>query len=212
MGSVDDGYVCSSKTMKRAWKRRPEDFKRRILYYHGSLDRALLLKKELEWLSLIKVEELSKRYYNVVRSASGWHSYEEMKKCFGSADHKKKISEASKKYWSDPANREAARHRRLGKKDSPETIAKRKKWWAENDDPRDMTAANKKAWANDDGSRSARQSELFSGENNISKREEVRAKQSASAKKRSSDPEWAARQGYLMREARIAKGQIKTAT
>lgn len=30
-GSPEDGYICSSKTMKAAWKERPEDFTRKII-------------------------------------------------------------------------------------------------------------------------------------------------------------------------------------
>ena len=30
-GTVDDGYICSSNRMRKAYKRRPQDFKRRIL-------------------------------------------------------------------------------------------------------------------------------------------------------------------------------------
>lgn len=50
--------------MKHAYKRRPQDFKRRILsrIYTNQQD---LLKEEYRWLQMIKPEELHKRYYNL---------------------------------------------------------------------------------------------------------------------------------------------------
>jgi len=63
-GCIDDGYVCSSSNMKSAYKRRPNDFKRKILIkiYTNKKD---LLEEEYKWLSKIKKEELGKRYYNL---------------------------------------------------------------------------------------------------------------------------------------------------
>jgi hypothetical protein len=58
-GSTDDGYVCSSKWMKRAYKRRPSDFKRRIIYWQTTPDRKELLETEQRWLSLIAALETS---------------------------------------------------------------------------------------------------------------------------------------------------------
>lgn len=63
-GTLDDGYVCSSKWMKQAYVRRPEDFKRRILQ-KISTNRTDLNEAERQWGLLIKKEELSKRYYNL---------------------------------------------------------------------------------------------------------------------------------------------------
>lgn len=63
-GSEDDGYICSSKWMKDSYKRRPDDFKRRVLsrVYTNKKD---LLEEEFRWLSMIKKEELHHRYYNL---------------------------------------------------------------------------------------------------------------------------------------------------
>jgi len=73
-GTEDDGYVCSSFWMKRAYKLRPEDFRRRILFRID--DRILLRQKEEEWLRLIKPEELKERYYNLSLGGTGhWVSY-----------------------------------------------------------------------------------------------------------------------------------------
>jgi hypothetical protein len=63
-GTENDGYICSSQWMKQGYFYRPQDFKRRILarIYTSKKD---LLNEEYRWLSLIKDEELGKRYYNL---------------------------------------------------------------------------------------------------------------------------------------------------
>lgn len=63
-GKEDDGYICSSPWMKKGYKRRPEDFKRRILsrVYTNKKD---LLEEEYKWLSKIKNDDLGKKYYNL---------------------------------------------------------------------------------------------------------------------------------------------------
>lgn len=86
-GTKDDGYICSSRIMRRAYKRRPDDFKRRILVkiYTNKKD---LLKEEYRWLSMIDKEKtFSKnnrtdysnvRYYNIrIASQEMWWSTEE---------------------------------------------------------------------------------------------------------------------------------------
>ncbi len=62
-GTEDDGYVCSSTWMRQAYKHRPGDFKRKILerVYSSRKDTFL---SEGKWLSLIRDEELGKKYYN----------------------------------------------------------------------------------------------------------------------------------------------------
>ena len=56
-GTENDGYVCSSTWMKKAYKRRPEDFKKKIIK-RVYTTRKELLDEEYKWLSLIKEEEL----------------------------------------------------------------------------------------------------------------------------------------------------------
>lgn len=63
-GYENDGYICSSSWMKQGYKRRPDDFKRKILSRIYS-NRADLLDEEYSWLSKIKQEELGVRYYNL---------------------------------------------------------------------------------------------------------------------------------------------------
>lgn len=80
-GSTDDSYICSSPWMKAAYKRRPEDFKRRILNTNIST-RKELFEQELHWLSMIKKSEIrpyakTPRYYNLSLSNGHWILSEE---------------------------------------------------------------------------------------------------------------------------------------
>ena len=79
IGDIEDGYTSSSKMFLKSYKKRPTDFKRRILYYHNS-DHKTLLEKEQFYLDKIKFNELwSKeniklntcKYYNIKPIASG---------------------------------------------------------------------------------------------------------------------------------------------
>ena len=63
-GREDDGYLCSSKRMRDAYRRRPQDFKRRILKRVYDSKENLLLEEHLV-LSKIKNKELGKKYYNL---------------------------------------------------------------------------------------------------------------------------------------------------
>ena len=75
-GNENDGYVCSSPWMKKGFKHRPEDFRRRILsrVYTNKQD---LLEEEYRWLSKIKKEELGERYYNLHNHHFGHWSTDE---------------------------------------------------------------------------------------------------------------------------------------
>lgn len=61
-GTENDGYICSSTRMLKAYNIRPNDFKRRIV--KKGIKRNDLLTEEYRWLSMIKDEELNDRYYN----------------------------------------------------------------------------------------------------------------------------------------------------
>ena len=71
-GTETDGYLCSSNRMRDAHRRRPNDFKRRILNRIYS-NREFLMKKEYYWLSYIKSDELGKKYYNLTNSFHFYH-------------------------------------------------------------------------------------------------------------------------------------------
>lgn len=75
-GRETDGYICSSRWMRNAFKRRPEDFKRRILET-GITDRVMLLEREYEWLRQIDKSELGSKYYNLYNHHFGHWSSDE---------------------------------------------------------------------------------------------------------------------------------------
>jgi hypothetical protein len=90
-GTEDDGYICSSKWMRKAYNRRPHDFKRRIIsrVIEGRGD---LLQEEYRWLQLISDNEIGSRYYNLTKHLNGhWVTDEEKRLTIG-----KKISKANK--------------------------------------------------------------------------------------------------------------------
>lgn len=90
-GDEDDGYICSSSWMKRAYKLRPLDFKRRILS-RVVTNRTDLLKEEQRWFDMIKPEEIKIRYYNLNLVAHAvWHTLEESRLSVG-----EKISRSKK--------------------------------------------------------------------------------------------------------------------
>src|SRR5574337_378863 len=66
-GNEDDRYICSSNRMRDAYKRRPQDFRRRIIQRLVDVPRAKLLDAEHNWLQMIRDDELDHRYYNHTR-------------------------------------------------------------------------------------------------------------------------------------------------
>lgn len=113
-GREDDGYVCSSRWMRNAYKIRPNDFKRRILA-RVEESRQALLHEEQRWLFMIKPEELKVRYYNAARCASGWRTLG-MKK---TDEHKRKISDALKGRKHSEERRRNISNAQRGKKRGP---------------------------------------------------------------------------------------------
>jgi hypothetical protein len=63
-GHYNDGYVCSSTWMRDARRKRPNDFKRRILETIPT-NREDLLIAEQKWLDKIRPEKFRNRYYNI---------------------------------------------------------------------------------------------------------------------------------------------------
>lgn len=78
-GHEDDGYVCSSRWMKKAYKIRPDDFRRRIIA-RGFTDKASMFAEEYKFLARIKPEEIKVRYYNLhIAMKTHWSSTPEAK-------------------------------------------------------------------------------------------------------------------------------------
>jgi hypothetical protein len=85
--------------MRQSYKRRPSDFKRRII--KTNIDsKASLIAEEYKFLSMIKKEEFGTKYYNF-RNNAGLTSANTGKR--HSEESRKKMSEAQKKnptkYW-----------------------------------------------------------------------------------------------------------------
>lgn len=80
MGTLDDGYIGSNTRLQRAYKKRPETFKRRVLVFYYGEDSKELHTLEQKYLDMIKHEELhlkenltnnTTRYYNIKPNAAG---------------------------------------------------------------------------------------------------------------------------------------------
>jgi hypothetical protein len=115
-GTETDGYICSSNWMKISHKRRPEDFKRRILKTDIQ-NRKELLAEEYKFLQMIKKEELGKKYYNLHN-----HHFNHW-----SSDPEKiqNIKEKRKLYKPTPETLEKMRQANIGKKYSDEVNKKK---------------------------------------------------------------------------------------
>ena len=115
-GREDDGYICSSRWMRKAYRRRPQDFKRRIIS-RVIKGRGDLLQEEYKWLQLISDNEIGKKYYNLTKHLNGhWVTDEEKRLTISeklskankgnpSPNKGKTLSEETKKKVSDGTKR-----------------------------------------------------------------------------------------------------------
>jgi hypothetical protein len=80
-GAENDGYICSSHWMLRAYSRRPQDFKRRIIK-RNIQTKIEVFSIEQYFLSMIKKEEIKTRYYNLntTNAKNHWFGNEERTK------------------------------------------------------------------------------------------------------------------------------------
>lgn len=139
-GNINDGYVCSSVWMKKAYKNRPNDFKRRILKTDISTRKETYIEEQ-KYLNMIKPEEIKIKYYNMcITNNEVWHKYDENIKTIGqkisaskkgkssgpcSPEKAKAISEAKKKAFAErggitDAHRQAIGKAKLGSKHTDE--------------------------------------------------------------------------------------------
>lgn len=82
-GFEDDGYISSSRWMRNSYRRRPDDFKRRILsrVYTNRQD---LLDEEFKYLQKIKDTKIKNTYYNLTKYQNGhWSTKEESRLTVG---------------------------------------------------------------------------------------------------------------------------------
>ena len=88
-GNEDDGYICSSKWMRVAYKYRSGDFKRRVVYRSYNNDRKSLYIEEQRWLDMIKPTEIkptnpTPRYYNLHLSTKDpWYQHPDKRLTIG---------------------------------------------------------------------------------------------------------------------------------
>lgn len=113
-GTEDDGYICSSNRMRNVYKRRPQDFKRRIIQKNITRDK--LLDEEHKWLQMIQESDLGKRYYNLRQHKWGHWSTD--------TNQNLTIREKIKKTLSDPEVRKKIGAPHRGKIMSEETKEK----------------------------------------------------------------------------------------
>ncbi|QIG70829.1 putative homing endonuclease protein [Rhizobium phage RHph_I1_18] len=78
-GHENDRYICSSRWMRESYKRRPQDFKRRIIVSNIAT-REDTISEETKWLQLIKSEELGKRYYNFINKGFAHWSHDDLER------------------------------------------------------------------------------------------------------------------------------------
>lgn len=127
-GRSGDGYICSSTRMRKAYRRRPQDFKRRII--ETNITREDLLLAEYNWLAKIKDEELGKKYYNLSKKHFGhWSEKTEKRisvgqKISASPERRQRISESHKGKKLSEETKEKLRSFNLGKILSKETRKK----------------------------------------------------------------------------------------
>jgi predicted adenine nucleotide alpha hydrolase (AANH) superfamily ATPase len=110
--------------MKLAKRRRPQDFKRRILKT-GIATRKETYEEEQRWLQLIKESEIKTRYYNLnIRNNEIWLKYDENVK-----EISEKISINTKKAMQSPEVRKnylKGLKKRNTKSSDPEVREKRR--------------------------------------------------------------------------------------
>lgn len=118
-GTENDGYICSSNSMRDAHRRRPDDFKRRIVAKIFDSKETLIIEEQ-RWLNMIDPQECGKKYYNKTLKSSSpsmrgrKHSPETIEKMRNAATNRKHSEETKEKL----------RLLNLGKKHSEETKKK----------------------------------------------------------------------------------------
>lgn len=114
-GLETDKYVCSSERMRSAYRRRPGDFRRRVV--QRIVNRSELLTEEHKWLSQIKDEELGKKFYNLSKHHFGhWSSSSDARsiaKKSGDARRGRKLPVEADRGAKISAAKQAAKQKRL---------------------------------------------------------------------------------------------------
>jgi len=134
-GTEDDGYICSSNWLRTTYKRRPQDFKRRIVSRIYT-NRQELFTEEQRWIDMIDPKYVisenttrgkrreNVRYYNMNLNVlhNAWYQCEEKRLTIG-----ENISKAKKGKTTGPCSEETKAKiskANTGKKRTPEQIEK----------------------------------------------------------------------------------------
>lgn len=111
-GEENDGYICSSNWMKRAYKRRPQHFAylsgkpRRKILARVYTTREDLLKTEQYFLNMIEEGEFGVRYYNLNPCSTGHWAAPEHSRLTVS----EKISKSTKAFFDSPEGERMKEH------------------------------------------------------------------------------------------------------
>ena len=122
-GTEDDGYICSSPRMRKAYRRRKDDFSKEVL--KTNIERESLLLEEYKFLKEIPKEELGKKYYNLHNHHFGhWTTDENKRLSIG-----EKISKTQKQKGIIPPSRKGATYesKLKGKPGTPHTEESKEK-------------------------------------------------------------------------------------
>lgn len=96
-GSPDDGYICSSPWMKKAYKNRPHHFRRRIIKFCETKEE--MIREEDRYISMIKPEELRVKYYNLrIVTWELWHHKADSSKTVGEKISRAKTGKKSGRF------------------------------------------------------------------------------------------------------------------
>lgn len=210
-GSENDGYICSSRHMRRSFHRRPDDFKRRTLKKIYTSRKDLLVEEE-RWLKMIdpmktmtkntttESRQKNVRYYNIyVGGQNQWWASEDSRLTVGekisakkkgkttgpcSPEKAKAISEAKKKKFAERGGM-SDEHRAAitGIKKKPHTD----EWKAAN------SARMKEQWSNGSRKRAEPKQTMT--------REQQDQLSSEGLQARWADSEWKARQSEALKAA-----------
>lgn len=108
LGKPEDNYIGSGVLFINAYNKRPQAFVRKVI--EKNIPKSSLLAREEAWLSLIPVDELGKKYYNLKKVAAGGdiisNLSEEARK-----QHAEKTGIASKKMWEHMSEEELLRRK-----------------------------------------------------------------------------------------------------
>ena len=116
-GSIDDGYVCSSKYMMEEYNERPEDFSRQIVAQGSHAD-----MRKFEAVILQAVDaKINENFYN--RHNNDGFYFDGWSKGTMTTEHKENLSKAAKKRIRSKEHIEKLHHGRKNSKNSVEHTA-----------------------------------------------------------------------------------------